>query len=56
MSAMKGYEVISVNPVVSNDAVRSHGDCRSYSQAASLARIAKRAFPERTVLVKMPRG
>lgn len=49
------FTVISVNPCVRGDVRRDHGVCRSYAGAANLARIAKRAFPDRTVLVLIPR-
>ena len=32
----------------------NHGDCKRYIQAASLARIVRRAFPDRIVLVDIP--
>ena len=32
----------------------NHGDCKRYIQAASLARIVRRTFPDRIVLVDIP--
>ena len=32
----------------------NHGDCKRYIQAASLARIVRRTFPNRIVLVDIP--
>lgn len=53
---MKGcFEVVSICPVTRGDAQRSHGDCRSYVSAANLARIVRRTFPGRTVLVLVPK-
>lgn len=42
--------------VYSTDGVTkfNHGDCRRYIQAASLARIVRRTFPDRIVLVDIP--
>lgn len=49
------FTVISVNPCIRGDIRRDHGAFRTYQSAANLARIAKRAFPDRTVLVLIPR-
>ncbi len=42
--------------VYSTDGVTkfNHGDCKRYIQAASLARIVRRTFPNRIVLVDIP--
>lgn len=42
--------------VYSTDGVTkfNHGDCKRYIQAASLARIVRRTFPDRIVLVDIP--
>lgn len=32
----------------------NHGSCKRYIQAASLARIVRRTFPDRIVLVDIP--
>jgi hypothetical protein len=48
------FTVISVNPCSRGDVRRNHGSCHSYAGAANLARIVKRAFPDRTALVLLP--
>ena len=56
MTRARPYEVVSLKGSMIQDLPNkiSHGDFTSYTQAASLARIARRTFPERIVLVVIP--
>lgn len=57
MNTIKPFEVVSViGRDAGEDAIAkiSHGDCRNYTQASSLARIAQRTFKDRIVLVLIP--
>lgn len=57
MNVAKPFEVVSVvGRDASEDEIAkiSHGDCRNYTQASSLARIAQKAFKDRVVLVLIP--
>ncbi len=48
--------VLTMFTVYSTDGATkfNHGDCKRYIQAASLARIVRRTFPDRIVLVDIP--
>lgn len=50
------FEVISFKVGRPHSAMYSHGVTRGYPGAANLARIARRAFPDRVVLVLIPKA